>query len=475
MDRQHAIISLSCTIIPHFFPHEQYYEQFFYSALVMRKVFDYNKRNSERVGTTMKIAIIGAGASGMTAAISAAASGTNEVLLLERQARVGRKLLATGNGRCNLTNRQTGPGHYHGNSPDFVRPALHAFSVEATLNFFQTLGLYTVTEPGGRVYPYSDQANSVVDVLRFALNRRNIDLRTGTEIIGVRRISSGFRLKDQTGQFYDAARLIVTCGGAAGTKLGGGLSGYQLLRSLGHHCTKLSPSLVQLKTDTDLIRGLKGVRANAALNLTLRDTVLAAANGEVQFTDYGISGPAVFELSRAAVTAEGSVLHLDLLPDYRAEDLLSALCIRISRFPSLLAEDLLTGILHNRLGRVLITACGIPLNTPLTCLRWQQLNDVVSLCHALSLRITGSMGMEGAQVTAGGIVTAEFDPETLQSRIVPGLYAAGEVLDVDGDCGGFNLQWAWSSGLLAGLLRGDTEVQQTEISYRLESVRQKED
>ena len=401
----------------------------------------------------MKIAIIGAGASGMTAAITAAASGVHRVQLFERQARVGRKLLATGNGRCNLTNLQAHPGRYHGTNPDFVRPALDAFPVASTLDFFQTLGLYTVTEESGRVYPYSDQANSVVDVLRFALLRRNVELKLGTEITAVKRTEAGFLLRDQNGEHYEADRLIVTCGGAAGTKLGGGLSGYQLLRSLGHHCTKLHPSLVQLKTDTEPIRGLKGVRANAGLKLTLRDALLAEASGEVQFTEYGVSGPAVFELSRAAATAEGTVLHLNLLPAYRAEDLLSALCIRISRCPTLLAEDLLTGILHNRLGRVLVRACGVPMSTPLTSLNWKQLTAVAEICHELVLPVTGNMGMEGAQVTAGGIVTMEFDPETLQSRLVPGLYAAGELLDVDGDCGGFNLQWAWSSGLLAGQLK----------------------
>ena len=401
----------------------------------------------------MKIAIIGAGASGMTAAITAAASGQHRVLIFERQTRVGRKLAATGNGRCNLTNRQTHPGHYHGMSPDFVRPALDAYPVDSVLDFFQTLGLYTVTENSGRVYPYSDQANSVVDVLRFALMRRNIELHTGTEITSTKKTARGFGLRDQNGEAWDADRVIVACGGAAGTKLGGGLSGYQLLRSLGHHCTKLYPSLVQLKTEPQLVRGLKGVRANASLKLTLRDAVLATGYGEVQFTEYGISGPAVFDLSRTAATAEGTVLHLDLLPGYREDDLLSALCIRISRFPALLAEDLLTGILHNRLGRMVVTACGVPLNTPLTSLNWEQLTDIVERCHELELRITGNMGMEGAQITAGGVVTKEFDPKTLQSRIVPGLYAAGEVFDVDGDCGGFNLQWAWASGLLAGQLK----------------------
>ena len=400
----------------------------------------------------MKIAIIGAGASGMTAAITAAASGVHEVLLFERQARVGKKLLATGNGRCNLTNYQANVNRYHGSDPSFVQSALNEYPVASVLDFFQTLGLYTVTENGGRVYPYSDQANSVVDVLRFALVRRNIRLLTGTEITSVKHTEEGFVLKSGD-ERWTADRLIVACGGAAGTKLGGGLSGYQLLKSLGHHCTKLYPALVQLKTDSELVRGLKGVRANAGLKLKVNDAVLAESWGEVQFTDYGVSGPAVFEISRVASTSGPSVLHLDLLPGKSSDELLSSLCIRISRYPTMLCDDLLTGTLHNRLGRVLCKASGIPQKTPLTSLNWKQLTSLVEKSHDFSLNIIGTMGMDNAQVTAGGVYTQEFDPKTLQSRIVPGLYASGEVLDVDGDCGGFNLQWAWASGLLAGQLR----------------------
>ncbi len=400
----------------------------------------------------MNIAIIGAGAAGMAAAITAAASGTNRVILLERQARVGKKLLATGNGRCNLSNWNAGASHYHGADRDFVLPALEAFPVQSTLDFFQTLGLYTVTEPGGRIYPYSDQANSVVDVLRFALDRRNVELKLGCEVTGVKKTAKGFLIRTAEEQI-EADRLIVTCGGAAGTKLGGGLSGYQLLRSLGHHCTKLSPSLVQVKTDPALVRSLKGVRANASVRYELRKSLLAKAEGEVQFTEYGVSGPAIFDLSRAVSEAGEGEIHLDLLPSVSEEELLSALCIRISRYPDLTCEDLLTGILHNRLGRVVVRACEVPGAQKLTALNWKQLVRVVECCHDFCLQVQGTMGMDQAQVTAGGIVTAEFDPKTLQSRIVPGLYAAGEVLDVDGDCGGYNLQWAWSSGRLAGLMK----------------------
>ncbi len=405
----------------------------------------------------MRVGIIGAGASGMVAAITAAANTKNEVLIFERQSRVGRKLLATGNGRCNLSNHRASSQYYHGAEPEFVTPALKAFPVDKTLDFFHSLGLCTTSEYGGRIYPYSDQANSVVDVLRFALSRRNITLFSGCEITGVKKTADGFALKSSD-QSFTVDRLIVSCGGAAGGKLGGSLSGYQLLRSLGHHCTKLYPSLVQLKTETSLVKSLKGVRANAELSLTRGGSLLAKAGGEVQFTEYGISGPAVFDLSRTAATVEGTELHLNLLPVMSEDALLSNLCIRISQRPNLLCEDLLTGILHNRLGRMLLKACGIPLNQPLSALNWAQLTDAVKITHDFCLTVTGTMGMDHAQVTAGGICTAEFDPKTLQSRLVPGLYATGEVLDVDGDCGGFNLQWAWSSGRLAGQLRETEET-----------------
>ena len=398
----------------------------------------------------MKIGIIGAGASGMVAAITAAENMKHEILLFERQARVGRKLLVTGNGRCNLSHWHASRENYHSNSPDFVSPALSKFTVMETLSFFRGLGLFTVADSEGKIYPYSDQANSVVDVLRFALQKPNIRLQTGSEIRSVRRKKNGFILTAGE-ETYTVDRLIVACGGAAGTAYGGGLSGYQLLQQLGHHCTALYPALVQLKTDPKPIRGLKGVRANAAVRLLRGDSVLAKVHGEVQFTDYGVSGPAIFSLSRVASTApEGCVLSLDLLPDYPIEVLLTTLCVRILQQPTLTCEDLLTGILQNRLGRVVLRAAEIPPSLPIHDLNWEQLVAAIDTVHEFQLSLIGTLGMEHAQVTAGGMDVKEFDPETLESRLVPGLFACGEVLDVDGDCGGYNLQWAWSSGRLAG-------------------------
>lgn len=393
----------------------------------------------------MKVIIIGGGASGLMAALAASEEPTCEVLLLERQARVARKLLATGNGRCNLSNRNLSVSNYHGECPEFCRMALKEFSVEKTLSYFQELGLLTVTEKNGRVYPYSDSANSVADVLRLTLEqRRNVTLVTGAEITSLRRKKG--RFVATTGeQSFDADRAIVCAGGAAGGKLGGTELGYRLLSGFGHKVTQLSPSLVQLRTDTTYVRALKGVRCEARVCFGG-----AERRGELQFTDYGVSGPVIFELSRDAARGRG-MLQIDFLPDTDMETLRAMLEARCGRLPALRAEELLTGLLHNRLGRTLLRASGI--SAEASCGSLTQLECVCRAVKEFRLELFGTMGMENAQVTAGGVRTDGFVPETLESRLCPGLYAAGEVLDIDGDCGGYNLQWAWSSGWLAGQLR----------------------
>ena len=399
----------------------------------------------------MIIGIIGGGASGMTAALSAAAPG-NEVLLFERQARVGRKLLATGNGRCNLTNLRAAVSGYHGDDPEFVREALSAFPVDKTLLWFRDLGLYTVAEESGRVYPYSDQANSVVDVLRFGLQKDNIQLLTGFEVTRVRKDAEGFLVESKDGQ-YRCDRLIIACGGLAGTKLGGSMSGYQLLRSFGHRVTRLRPALVQVKSSWSGCVSLKGVRTNCHAAIYHENVLHSQSTGELQFTEYGLSGPVMFEITRDVCQKSGNwTCKLDFLPLVEEAELLTELQRRTQR--ELPAEELLTGIVHNRLGKVLIKAAGVSGQTMVKELRLQQLADICAKVKAFEIPLTETLGMDSAQVTAGGVVTADFDPQTMQSKLVPGLYACGEVLDVDGDCGGYNLQWAWSSGMVAGLHAG---------------------
>lgn len=403
----------------------------------------------------MKIGIIGAGASGMAAALAAAENPEVEVLVLERQSRVGRKLLATGNGRCNLTNLHALEGGYHGESPDFSKEALTRFSPEETLAWFRSLGLYTVAEPSGRVYPYSDQANSVVDVLRLAMDKPNITLVTGFTVEKIRREPEGFTLSSREDSYF-CHKVIVACGGLAGSKLGGTMSGYQLLGKLGHRSTRLRPALVQIKCGWGGVVGLKGVRANCHVKIFRDEALFAQSTGELQFTEMGLSGPVIFEISRDVCFGKGDwEARLDFLPEMSPAELEAMLLERQRRnFPM---EELLTGVLHNRLGRVLTKAAGIGGRQAGELTR-EEIAQVCRTVKAFAIPLTEPLGMDSAQVTAGGVLTENFDPKTLESRLVPGLYACGEVLDVDGDCGGYNLQWAWSSGRTAGLHAGKESV-----------------
>ena len=396
----------------------------------------------------MVIGIIGGGASGMAAALAAAKNEKVQVILMERQARVGRKLSATGNGRCNLTNLHALERGYHGEDDGFSRYALSQFDPEKTLEWFRGLGLFTVAEESGRVYPYSDQANSVVDVLRFALEKPNITQKMGFEVEKVKKTETGFRVESKE-ETVLCDKLIVACGGLAGTKLGGTMSGYKLLRSFGHKCTKLRPTLVQLKSSWNGVVALKGVRANCHAAILKDGTVFSESTGELQFTEYGLSGPVIFEISRDVCQGKADwCCRLEFLPDIEESVLLQELLRR--RTTNLPVSELLTGIIHNRLGRVVTQTVGISGYVPVAQLEELELAEVAKAVKCFEVTLTEPMGMDSAQVTAGGIVTSEFDDKTMESRLVPGLYACGEVLDVDGDCGGYNLQWAWSSGYLAG-------------------------
>ena len=379
------------------------------------------------------VIVIGGGASGLMAALTAAKNKDNRVLVLERQQRPGRKLLATGNGRCNLTNTRCSIERYHGADAAFARPALEHFGPEDTLAFFSSLGLLTVEEYGGRVYPLSDSANSVLDVLRFALAGTGVELHTACRVESVRRERGGFAVACENESFF-ADALIVACGGAAGGKLGGVTDGYELLKALGHSRTKLYPALTPLFTAPEYPRALKGVRADAAVELRL-------------------GRAAVFDVSRAAsVCGEGARISFDFFRGREDGELFAMLRARRDSLSALEAGELLCGMLHNRLGRMCVKYAGLSGAAPLRTLSDDELLRVLRACRAFTLEVRGTAGFDGAQVTAGGISTAEFDPDTLQSRLVPGLFACGEVLDVDGDCGGYNLQWAWSSGALAGRL-----------------------
>ena len=403
------------------------------------------------------VVIIGGGASGMAAALSALEDPANRVTLIERQARLGRKLLTTGNGRCNLTNRNVSPAHYHGGERDFCRYALEAFPVEETLAWFAEMGLETVTEPDGRVYPRSNMANSVLDVLRCALTAQpRFTLRAGDPAVGVKRKNGGFAVTLESGEVLAAQALILAAGGAAGSKVGGVMDGYRLGKALGHHRTALYPALVQIRTDPAYPRSLKGVKAQAAITLERHGAVLAREEGEILFTEYGVSGPAIFQLSRHAATGgDGLTLALDLWPERTEEEIRDWLARRcgMERAEALPCEQVFVGALHNRLGQMLVKYAGVDRTADCRTATAADIAGLARACKRLALPVEGTCGFDQAQVTAGGLDTGEFRPQTMESRLVPRLYACGEVLDIDGDCGGFNLQWAWSSGRLAGQLR----------------------
>lgn len=397
------------------------------------------------------VAVIGGGAAGLCGAVMLARGGVGRVALFEKADRVGRKLLSTGNGTCNITNRDLTLSHYHGQAPAFARPALEVFGEAETRAFFQSVGVECVAEPDGRVYPRSRQAGSVLDCLRMACAESGAALHTGCGVTALKRQKDGFVLETPQGAFA-ARTVLAAAGGAAAPALGGGNDGYALLTALGHTRTPLFPSIVQLRTDTTFIKAVKGIRVEAGVTLAAPGQTFSR-QGEVLFTEYGLSGPAVMAISRLAGDWERQkkgalTAHLDLLPDIPADRVPALLKARLS-----LAEretgDFLTGFLHKRVGQTLLRAAGIPLTRPVASLTPAECDTVADLLKDWAIPVTGTQGFGGAQVTAGGIRTGEFDPVTLQSRLVPGLYAAGEVLDIDGDCGGYNLQWAWSSAAAA--------------------------
>lgn len=387
------------------------------------------------------VIVIGAGASGIIAALEAAKDNSNKVILLEKQARIGKKLSATGNGRCNLTNINASVNHYHGTNPSFVCDAFASFSSENAIEYFRQLGLLTVIQYGGRVYPLSDSANSVIDVLRFALTKPNIELVTSCNVNSVTYANNTFSVDTSIGN-YTADYLIVACGGKAGGKLGGCSDGYDILSSLGHHCTKIYPALVPITVHDDIVRSLKGIRCEAELVLNGQ-----TSRGELQFTDIGISGPAVFDISREA-SLNGGEVHINFLTG----DITSILSDRIQSMPTLEIGSLLSGMLHSRIGLAIIKYCGYKPSDSISTLSRSDIERISLACADFVLKIKGTGSFDAAQITVGGILTSEFYSSSMESKLVPGLFACGEVLDVDADCGGFNLQWCWSSGYLAGRL-----------------------
>jgi len=401
------------------------------------------------------VIIIGGGAAGLAASVFLTREKPGcRVLLLEKNPRVGKKLMATGNGTCNLTNVTATAADYHG-APALAEQALKAFTIPQTLDFFTSIGVDCVTRGDGKVYPASEQAGAVLDALRLTAEAQGVTILCEKKADRLQRAGADWRVIVGA-EMYTAPYVLVTVGGAAAPALGGSAEGYRLLTD--HGCDKkpLFPSIVQLRTATDYVRSVKGIRVDATLRLCRDGKQVAQNTGEVLFTDYGLSGPAVMQISRPAADWERQkkgefTAHLDLRPTWSLSDLTARIMAR-RHLPGRTLEDLLTGLTHKRVGQTVLRVAGVlPLTRPAATLTDAEAASVAATLKDWRLTVTGTQGFGGAQVTAGGIAAAEIDPATMAVKRLPGVYAAGEVLDVDGDCGGYNLQFAWSSAYVAAM------------------------
>lgn len=404
-----------------------------------------------------KIAIIGGGASGMIAAIIASRNGAG-VTIYERMNRIGRKILATGNGRCNLTNTNLKWDNLqciHGNDIKFAGHILKQFSVEETIDFFEALGIAHKIEEDGKIFPMSDQASSVLDVLRYELEKLGVKIICDTEIKEINGSKDKFTIIDSSGAGHVADRIIMATGGRSNPNLGSNGSGYRLAEQLGHSIIKPFPSLVQLKLEAPFLRAIKGVKFDGMASINIDGHILRKEKGEILFMDYGISGPPILQLSRTAIEAlennKQPIIEVDMFPDYDYKKLLDLINLRFSYQYDRPLDFSFVGLINKRLIPVILKESKIH-NVNRTCseVSNKEIERITKLLKCWRFEVTGSQSWMHSQVTAGGVNLKDICPDTLESKIVSGIYFAGELLDIDGDCGGFNLQWAWSSGYVAG-------------------------
>lgn len=415
------------------------------------------------------VTVIGGGAAGLMAAITAARCGARTVII-EHMDRVGKKILSTGNGKCNYTNALQGISYYRGENPAFVLPIFAQFGFEETVACFKELGVYPKIR-NGYCYPASEQASAVLDVLRMECAYQKVAVYTSCNLKSVKRRKNGYQIQTDK-EAFSTKTVIFAPGLLAAPKTGSDGSAFPHIEELGHHFVDIVPALVQLQGKQSFFKALAGIRAESTISLYIengqihtKDSAKAAfrtgyekvceETGELQLTEYGISGIPVFQLSRfatKALKAQKSVYaQIDFIPGMTDEELFSLLKMRFHKNAhGKSASEALIGLFNKKLIDVLLKESGIGLHLPAETVKNGELQELCQKIKQFRVDITGSKGMDAAQVCAGGVDTAEVDAGTLESKLAEGIYFAGEVLDIDGTCGGYNLQWAWSSGYVAG-------------------------
>jgi predicted Rossmann fold flavoprotein len=400
---------------------------------------------------TFSTVIIGGGAAGLCAAIVAARKGI-QVILLEQNTRAGKKILVSGNGRCNITNRHISPVHFHSHNPDFIHEVLTGYGYSAVETFFDSIGLVLTEGKEGKCFPLSYQASSVTALLEYEAKRAGVKILYDCKVHTVSKEGENFILETSQGT-HRSTMLLVANGSPAAPQLGGNDSGYAFAARLGHALVPRHPSLVQLVSEEKWVKQCAGVKLSGIATLYANGEYIVQKEGDLLFTNYGISGLAILDLSREVSTRLADFdyceLSLDLMPAFSKEKLASLLLGRIAKESQKPISLWLHGVIHKKLIPVILEHSRIKSQTE-GRLHRKEINSLVHTIKNLKLSISDTKGFQGAEVSTGGVDTTEVDPQTMASKITKGLYFAGEVLDVDGDRGGFNFHFAWVSGMRAG-------------------------
>ena len=399
---------------------------------------------------TTDIIIIGGGAAGLLSAVYLKKQNPKlNIRILEALPRVGKKLAVTGNGRCNITNKNINLNRYHGKNVSFAEYALNKYDLDFTADFFESIGVPFVFE-GDKAFPASLQAGSVVDCLRFAAEENGIIIHTDTKVTNIQILKNQYRVWADKISFVCDTVIVATGLYSGGYKCGSDGSMFELLKKAGFKTVDTTPAIVQLKTENNITKQLKGIKVDANVTLKANDKIIRQDFGEVLFCDYGLSGPPVMQLSREVPRNKNCMsLSLDIMPQISLNDLKAKIKARAENLKARPLEEFFTGMLQKRIGQVILKQCGLKLSDKAEVLNDNLIDRISKMIKSFDFKVLDTTGFVNSQVTAGGISTDEFEATTMMSKKYDRFYAVGEILDIDGDCGGFNLQWAWSSSFCA--------------------------